>query len=131
MTSTRRYIAFFFGAAVLATASAVSIHNRSYGLTLFIALPMALGALAAWAFRAKSAGDAVGCGIMANVVAMLGFFALGLDGFICVLMAMPLVVPLGALGGWLAYAATHEGRWRAGLRRCCCCHSDWEQQDLT
>ena len=27
----------------------------------------------------------------------------GLEGVICILMSWPLVVPLGALGGWLAY----------------------------
>jgi hypothetical protein len=36
-------------------------------------------------------------------VAALSFLIVSLEGAICIMMALPLIMPLGALGGWIAY----------------------------
>ena len=41
--------------------------------------------------------------MLATLLATCSLLALGLEGLVCVLMALPLALPLGALGGWLAY----------------------------
>src|ERR1700728_3261633 len=108
MKSNNRLIAAAaFGILLIAVSVAV-IHFGLYGLTLFIALPAALGALGSWVIKAQSTGTAIAAGMTANAIACLGFLAWGLEGITCIFMAMPLALPLGALGGWLAYAATHK-----------------------
>jgi hypothetical protein len=114
MSTLQRCIVASAWAGTLVLAAATAIHSNSYGLTLFLALPCALGALGAWVMRPDSAWKAITAGAAANAIGSLGFFALGYEGFVCVLMAMPLVLPLGALGGWLAYAATHKGKMTEG-----------------
>jgi hypothetical protein len=39
------------------------------------------------------------------MVAVCSLLILGLEGLGCIVMALPLAVPLGALGGYLAYRA--------------------------
>jgi hypothetical protein len=108
MTSNSRLIAAaVFGILLIAVSVAV-IHLGLYGLTLFIALPVALGALGSWVIEAQSGGTAIAAGMTANAIACLGLLAFGLEGITCIFMATPLALPLGALGGWLAYAATHK-----------------------
>jgi len=91
------------------TALALSmVHTGTYGLTLFVALPVALGALAAWLVKPKTASKAVLEGMAANLIASLAFLVFGLEGILCIAMALPLALPLGALGGWLAYSSNHK-----------------------
>lgn len=84
------------------------IRSGTYGLTLFVVIPVALGALAALAVRPKTQQQAIMTGAIANVIASLGFLAFGLEGLMCVAMALPLAVPLGALGGWLVYKSEQK-----------------------
>jgi hypothetical protein len=90
------------------------VHTGTYGLTLFVMLPIALGALGAWLMKPESPEKAVGYGVAANAIASLGFFAFGIEGAMCIAMAIPLAYPLGALGGWLAYVATHNRLLKSG-----------------
>lgn len=108
MTLDRRLAIGVLVAIVLIGLAIVLTHTGTYGWTLFIALPIAVGAFGAWTTRPKTAGKAVLTGMLANGIASLGFLALGLEGTLCILMALPLALPLGALGGWLAYASTHK-----------------------
>lgn len=79
-----------------------------YGLTLFMALPMLVGALAGWVTAPESSGKASGAGAPAVMLSLALFLVLGAEGLICIAMAAPLAVPLGALGGWLAYRVQHS-----------------------
>lgn len=104
-----------FGLAVLAAGGAALLHNGKYGLTIFVLFPMVLGGLAAWVFRPATAGKAALCGAQATGVALAAFLLLGMEGLLCVLMAAPLAVPLGALGGWLVYQAAPSRVASGGL----------------
>ena len=79
------------------------VHYGTYGLTIFMVIPVLLGALAAWCVGPKTGGEAAGIGALTTILASLALFLIGMEGAICILMTLPLSVPLGALGGWLVY----------------------------
>jgi hypothetical protein len=108
MTSTGRLITGFAVGIILAALAFVMIRTGTYGLTLFIALPVAVGAFGAWLTKPKTLSKAIYAGMAANLIGCLGFFAGGWEGAICIGMALPLALPLGALGGWLMYSSTHR-----------------------
>jgi hypothetical protein len=110
MTSARRVTAIVVTASVLAALTVLLIKTGMYGWTLFLVLPIAAGALGALLANPTSAGKAAAAGMAANAIASLGFLAFGLEGAMCIGMALPLALPLGALGGWLVYAAMHRPR---------------------
>jgi hypothetical protein len=81
------------------------LDHGKYGLTLFILQPIVLGGLASWMLRPASDLRAVGVGMLAVIAALGTMLLAGLEGLFCLVMATPLVVPLGALGSWLVYRA--------------------------
>jgi hypothetical protein len=79
----------------------------SYGAALFLGTPLMMGATAAYLFnrplpRTYLGSVAVGTGAVLCGCAALLLFAF--EGVICVAMAMPLVLPLGAMGGLIGKA---------------------------
>lgn len=76
-----------------------------YGWTLFVLLPVAMGAVSAWIFRPATGPQALRVGALTVVVACGFLLALGKEGLICIAMALPLGAPLGAFGAWLVYRA--------------------------
>ena len=103
MTSVNPVIGKVAAGIVIAGLGLVMIRTGIYGLTLFVALPIAVGALGAWITKAKTAGTAVTAGMVANFIVSLVFLLAGQEGLLCIAMALPLALPLGALGGWLVY----------------------------
>ena len=101
--------------AILMGAGLAMLHSGVYGLTLFVLLPVLLGGLAAWVTGPDSAAGAANVGMIAVGIATCSLFALGAEGLICIMMTLPLALPLGALGAWLVYksgasvAATRGG----------------------
>ena len=108
MTSASRMMAAFILGLMLIGLATLMVRTGTYGFTLFLALPSALGALAALVMRPKSASKAAVVGMTADLIASLGFLAFGFEGIICIGMAIPLALPLGALGGWIAFTLTHR-----------------------
>jgi hypothetical protein len=76
-----------------------------YGWTIFVLLPVILGALASWVFRPATGTRAASVGAIAVMAATCLFLLLGLDGLLCIVMALPLAMPFGALGALLVYHA--------------------------
>ncbi|MGI9074782.1 MAG: SRPBCC family protein [Bryobacteraceae bacterium] len=76
-----------------------------YGWTIFVLLPVFLGGVASWTFRPHTAGRAVCLGALTVAAATCLLLIMGLEGLVCIGMALPLVMLLGALGGWLAHQA--------------------------
>ena len=72
------------------------IRTGTYGLTLFVVLPVAVGALGAWVTKPKTAAKAMVAGMFANLIASGAFLLGGVEGVICIAMALPLALPLGA-----------------------------------
>ncbi len=88
---------------VLVAAGAASLRTGVYGLALFVVAPAYLGGLAAWVRRPTAGARAAGLGAAAAAAGACFFLVLGLEGVLCIMMSLPLVAPLGALGGWLVY----------------------------
>ncbi len=113
MTRNKRITIGAVAGLALVGAASLLIHTGTYGLTLFVVLPVALGAIGAAVANAETAKRAIFAGMAANAIASLGFLAFGFEGAICIAMALPLAVPLGALGGWLV----HLGRNKHALKQ--------------
>lgn len=78
----------------------------NYGWGLFVALPFAMGFVAALLYGVPQPRSLKGCiGVACLSVSLLGlgFLALAVEGIICLIMAMPLALPLAILGGVCAY----------------------------
>ena len=93
-------IAVFGGASLL-------MRNGVYGLALFMTTPLILGAVAECFRKSATGGRAAKVGALTVLVANCALLVLGLEGVICIVMAIPLTLPLGALGGYVAYVAGH------------------------
>ena len=90
-----------FAAATLGTRVLMN-----YGWGLFVALPFVVGFVAAMIFGWRQPRSLAGCvGVACLSVTLLGaaLIALAFEGVICLIMAMPLALPLAALGGACAY----------------------------
>jgi hypothetical protein len=98
-------------AGALGGAGYLLIVTGMYGLTIFVLIPVLLGALGAWAFRATSGAHAARLGGLTVAAALCSFLVVGAEGLYCIAMAAPLAVPLGALGGWLMYQG-HASKFR-------------------
>ncbi|WP_437229009.1 SRPBCC family protein [Planctomicrobium sp. SH661] len=99
-------------AALLGVAGAVSFAMlmiwvniyalESYGASLFFGTPVLMGAISSVIYNLKtprSAAASFSIGILSVVVGGGVLLALALEGIICLLMAAPLTLPLGGLGG--------------------------------
>jgi len=80
---------------------------KTYGLGLFIALPFCLGFLSVLIYDSDGERTARTCmGIAALSVVVLGvaLLAFAMEGLICLMMALPLALPLALLGGAIAWS---------------------------
>jgi len=93
----------------------VLLYFGVYGWTLFVFIPMALGAISCWICKPSSGVQAVKIGALAAGAAALSLLALGLEGAVCILMSMPLVMPLGAFGAMLVFYARSYRHAARGL----------------
>lgn len=89
---------------LLLVLSAFVLLNRGmYGWTVFVIVPTFLGAFSSWIFRPTTAWRAAGAGALTVFLAGCGLLVLGQEGLVCLAMALPLMLPLGALGGLLVF----------------------------
>jgi Polyketide cyclase / dehydrase and lipid transport len=97
-------------ACVVAAAAGILLTwNGVYGWTMFVILPFAIGAAGAAIGSAKTAWSALGCGALAGFMASFSLLMFGIEGFGCVMMSWPLVIPGGAAGGLLFHAINRSG----------------------
>jgi len=78
----------------------------TYGWGLFIALPFVMGFTAAVVYGLQRPRSLVGCvGVACLSVAVLGIglMAFAIEGLICLIMAMPIALPIAAFGGACGY----------------------------
>ena len=85
----------------------------NYGWGLFVALPFTVGFTAAVIYGVRQPRSLRGCvGVACLSTGLLGLalLALAVDGLFCLIMAMPIALPLAALGGVGGYAVQRR-RW--------------------
>lgn len=88
---------------------------RTYGWSLFVALPFCLGLFSVllYSYHApRSFGSCMQVSLLPVGILGLAIIAVAMEGLICVLMAAPLALVLAALGGMLGYHI-QANHWRA------------------
>jgi hypothetical protein len=100
-----RYLVGLLLLAVLVGGGVGLLHSGLYGFTIFLLFPVLLGGLTSWVFRPTTAIRAAGLGALTVMVAISSLLVVGMEGLGCIVMALPLAVPLGALGSCLVYVA--------------------------
>ena len=122
-TAQRGYLSLVFGFAAIVSSIAL-VRAGAYGLTLFLLVPIFVGGLAAWWLRPETAWRAALTGACSAAVGGAVFLGLGMEGAICIVMALPLTtvsgkpkllpsilnctVPVAALGEILAVKLTES-----------------------
>jgi hypothetical protein len=102
-------------AGLLAGGVIALLKTGLYGWTTFVLVPVLLGGIASWTFRAESGARGAGLGALGAAAAACSLMAFKVEGLICVMMALPLVMPLGALGGWMAYLVERAASRTRGI----------------
>ena len=100
-----RYLIGLLLLAILVVVGFGLLHSGLYGFTIFLLFPVLLGALASWVIRPSTPLGAVGVGALAVMIAVCSLLLVGMEGLGCIVMTLPLAVPLGALGSCLVYRA--------------------------
>lgn len=77
------------------------LHTGVYGLTIFVLFPVFLGAIVAFIFRPQTPSQAAMWGALMVLTALFSLLLVKVEGLVCILMALPLALPLGAVGGLL------------------------------
>jgi len=84
-----------------------------YGWGLFVALPFTMGFAAAIIYslrQPRSLAGCIGVACLSNAILGVGLLALAIEGMFCLLMAMPVALPLAAIGGSFGYLLQRR-RW--------------------
>jgi hypothetical protein len=100
------------GLGLLATCLSTSFLGE-YGWSLFVGLPFVMGftSVLIYSFgRARRLGACILTAIFTILLAGAGLLAAAMEGFICLLMAAPLALAMGILGGITGYLV-QRARW--------------------
>lgn len=106
--------------AVLLTA--ISVYAiESYGGALFLGMPMVSGVAAAFVYNQpylRGLGGSIMVAMLSCVLGGLFLILFAMEGAVCLLMAAPLVLPVGILGGVLGYGMSalliSQSKWMLG-----------------
>src|SRR3954454_5892419 len=101
-TRTRLLVAVAILTVVIASATELVLHGI-YGWTIFITVPVCAGGIACWAFRPPTAGAAVWIGVFTGCVSSCFFLVTGIEGIICVVMALIPAILLCLIGSVIVY----------------------------
>ena len=92
---------------------------KVYGLTLFLGAPFVLGLVTGWmANRDGSRGHGRNAVLttLAVILAALALIGLALEGAVCLILSIPLALPLAYLGGAIGERIADQRRsWRGGM----------------
>lgn len=83
-----------------------TVADRTYGWTLFVLVPVVAGFLATLLLAQRfpvGAADAVMVSVLSVMLLGGALFAVAVEGLICLIMALPIALPLAAIGGYLAF----------------------------
>lgn len=116
-----------FGYATLSTVLTIYVLD-SYGAALFFGTPLVAGAVSAYLFNRpcrRSVGATLGQSFLMLTFCCFGFLLVGLEGAICILMAVPVLFPIGLMGAMLgrsiAIGTSHPQRESRGMMWCVAC----------
>jgi len=104
MPSAGRVIRGVLVIAICLSGGIPLLRYGSYGWTLFVVLPFIIGGVGSFIFKAETAASAATLGAFTTLLASASLLLLGVEGIVCIAMAVPLMLPLGALGGFVFYS---------------------------
>lgn len=107
-TGTRALVAAAFLALLIAVATWL-VTKGVYGWALFVAVPACAGGLASWTFRPKTSGEAVEVGALTGFIGSFLFLVVGLEGIVCVVMALIPAIGLSIVGSVIVYRSSAIG----------------------
>ena len=84
-----------------------------YGWGLFVAVPFCVGlgaALIHGYHQPRTVGECVSVAVTENLLLGLGILAVAFEGLVCLLMAAPIALAVGVLGGFVGYCIQHQPR---------------------
>jgi uncharacterized membrane protein YhaH (DUF805 family) len=87
----------------------------NYGWGLFVSVPFIVGFVSAAMFnrgRLPNPAESAGIGLLTIAIVGLGLLGFGIEGIVCLVMALPIVGPIAMLGGAMAAYCGKHG-WRA------------------
>jgi hypothetical protein len=93
------------GSALVMTWLGVDVF-QNYGWGIFVALPFLCGLIAAVLHgvgQPRSLKQCLGAAALAPTILGAGVFIVGVDGAGCVIMALPIIIPMSLLGGVIGY----------------------------
>lgn len=100
-------------AILLATLSTVLF--ESYGLGIFVTTPIVCGAISVLIYNRKGKKqlrESLFVSFLSGCFSLVGFIVVGLEGLICLVMVLPLAIPLFILGGFLGFLISRAIRRR-------------------
>ncbi|MGJ8654398.1 MAG: hypothetical protein ACSHX8_14150 [Opitutaceae bacterium] len=77
-----------------------------YGSGIFIATPIVCGAISVLIYNRtgqKKLGESIFVSFLSGGFSLLGFLVVGFEGLICLAMAIPVMLPLYIIGGFIAF----------------------------
>ncbi len=93
---------------------AISIYGlSSYGASLFVGTPLLMGATSSWFFNRRQPqtfAASAGIGALTVISGFMGMFLFALEGVICLIMTVPMAMPVAALGALLGKAIADTSR---------------------
>jgi hypothetical protein len=108
MNSARPYLIGAIALLLVFALGAQLLRYGAYGLTLFAIIPFCVGGIAVSALCPATALGAMFDGALSVILVSSLTLLSGSEGLLCILMAIPLGAPLGALGG-LAIHVSRQG----------------------
>jgi hypothetical protein len=90
----------------------------NYGWGLFVALPFTMGLVATLIYSAnapRTLRACVGVGCLSVAVLGLGLLGFAIEGLFCLIMAIPIALPLAAFGGVCGYFVQRRSQLRGSM----------------
>jgi hypothetical protein len=115
-----RAVLLGIGGSLLVGAVSFALHVlllKQYSSTVFLGTPFTMGAVAGWVYNRREprpARASAGVGALSVAIAAGAILLFALEGAICIGMALPLVMGLGALGALIGRAIAIESRASLG-----------------
>lgn len=84
-----------------------------YGWGVFLAMLFVCGLISVWTYNRKGnikIGESVSVSLIAGCISLLGFLIVGFEGLICLVMAVPIVLPMFIIGGLTGYSISNTVR---------------------
>jgi len=105
-------VAIFTGNLIIFAMLSVGVYLLStYGVVLFIFTPLLASTVSAFCYnyyQRKSYGSTMWIGVLSLITPALLMLFAGLEGVICILMALPFAIVIGLFGALLGYLAAER-----------------------